>query len=351
MSFVFATAPQRIYWELTRACDLACRHCRASACSETEACELSTTEIARVLDQIAAEAKPHVIFTGGDPLKRRDFFRVVEHAVSAGLPCSVSPSATPLLTPSVIKRLAALRIAAMSLSLDGSTSRGHDVLRGVPGTFTRTLELAKAIVQSGIPLQINTLVTAATVDDLPEIHALAAAIGAERWSLFFLISTGRGATLAPISPGRAEEVLNWAVDRSGQRRPIVTTTEAPHYRRIAVTRGAGDPKRPPRSPESRRSFGIRDGNGVMFISHAGVIQPSGFLPLAAGSVRHGNPLQIYRESPLFDDLRHPDRFKGRCGDCEFREMCGGSRARAFAATGDPLESDPLCAYVPSRGAQ
>jgi radical SAM protein len=347
MSFVFATAPQRIYWELTRACDLACRHCRASASLHPLACELSTNRILQVLDEVAADAKPHVILTGGDPLKRPDFFRIVEHAAAAGLPCSVSPSATPLVTPEVIERLAALRIAAMSLSLDGSTPRGHDVLRGVPGTFTRTVALARTIVKAGIPLQINTLVTAATVDDLPEIHKLVAEFGADRWSLFFLIATGRGAALAPISPGRAEEVLNWAADRAGQRRPIVTTTEAPHYRRIAITRGVGEPKRAPRSPESNRSFGIRDGNGIMFISHTGDVQPSGFLPLAAGSVRNGNPLQIYRESPLFDDLRHPDRFKGRCGACEFREVCGGSRARAFAATGDPLESDPLCAYVPS----
>jgi len=343
MSFVFADAPERIYWELTRACDLACRHCRASASCDADPRELGTREIARVLDELASDAKPHVVFTGGDPLKRADFFDLVGHAVAAGFPCSVSPSVTPLLTREVVETLASMRIAAMSLSLDGSTAATHDGLRGVPGTFDRTVQLARNVVQSQISLQINTLVTQTTVDDLPAIHRLARQIGAERWSLFFLIGTGRGSALPPISAAQAESVLNWAADRAGERRPVVTTTEAPHYRRIAMTRGRGDNEYAPPRP---RGLGIRDGNGVMFISHTGAVQPSGFLPLTAGSVRHNAALEIYRHSPLFRSLRQPDLFKGRCGQCEFRHICGGSRARAFAATGDPLEADPLCAYTP-----
>lgn len=343
--FTFDAAPERIYWELTRACDLACRHCRACALARRDHRELGRGEIFRILEEIAADAKPHVIFTGGDPLKRGDFFDIVEHAAALGLPCSVSPSVTPLLTEAVIARLAALRVGAMSLSLDGSTASRHDGLRGVVGTYTRTLDLARRIAETPISLQINTLVTRATVVDLPDIHRVVAQTGAERWSLFFLIATGRGTALEPISPARAESALNWALDRAGQRQPIVTTTEAPHYRRIALTRRKAGHAQAPGGPV--RGPGIRDGNGVMFISHIGEVQPSGFLPLAAGNARAENVLRVYRESALFQQLRQPNRFRGRCGRCEFRHVCGGSRARAYAATGDPLESDPLCAHIPA----
>jgi radical SAM protein with 4Fe4S-binding SPASM domain len=234
----------------------------------------------------------------------------------------------------------------MSLSLDGSTAAAHDGRRGVAGTFDRTLQIARDIVDAGISLQINTLVTSETKDDLPAIHRVVAEMGADRWSLFFLIRTGRGSQLRQITPDQSETVLSWALDRAHDERPVVTTTEAPHYRRIAAmrrrARGDGGAAPPP-----MRGLGIRDGNGVMFISHTGDVQPSGFLPLTAGNARLENALQIYRNAPLFQELRHTDGFTGRCGCCEFREICGGSRARAYAATGDPLGSDPLCAYIPA----
>ena len=346
MQFIFSDAPKRVYWELTRACDLACRHCRANANPCADPRELGTADIFRILDELAAESAPHVILTGGDPLKRRDFFEIVEHTVGLGLPCNVSPSATPLLTPDVIRTLASMRVAAMSLSLDGSTPARHDALRGVAGTYERTLHLAREIVDTRISLQINTLVTSDTLDDLPDIHRVVREIGAERWSLFFLIATGRGKSLGQITPAQSEAVLGWAVDRVGEHRPIVTTTEAPHYRRISLTRHVNNLDRAPAGPFVR-GMGIRDGNGVMFISHTGEIQPSGFLPLTAGSARSDNPLRVYRESPLFQDLRRTDLFTGHCGCCEFREICGGSRARAYAASGDPLGSDPLCGYIPA----
>jgi AdoMet-dependent heme synthase len=345
MQFAFHDAPKRLYWELTRACDLACRHCRASANPCPDARELQTAEIFRILDEIAAESSPHVIFTGGDPLKRRDFFDIIEHTVALGLPCNVSPSATPLLTSGVIKTLASMHVAAMSLSLDGSSPARHDELRGVIGTYARTLQLAREIVDTPMSLQINTLVTSETLDDFSDIHRVVREIGAKRWSLFFLIATGRGKSLGQITAAQSETVLNWALDRMGERRPIVTTTEAPHYRRIALTRHDANLDRAPAGPFAS-GFGIRDGNGVMFISHTGEVQPSGFLPLTAGYARTDNPLRIYRESPLFQDLRRTDVFTGRCGCCEFRQICGGSRARAYAASGDPLGSDPLCPHVP-----
>jgi radical SAM protein len=346
-NFVLDDAPRRVYWEITRACDLACSHCRASAVACRNERELSTAEACGVLDDLATfkTPAPHVILTGGDPLKRPDFFEILEHAVNAGLPCLVAPSATPLLTKDVIKALAASRIAAMSLSIDGSNPGRHDGLRGVPGTFDRTLTAARAIIEAGISLQINTLVTSETRHDLPAIYELVKQIGADRWSLFFLITTGRGRTLGQITPEASEELMHWTLDRAGESRTIVTTTEAPHYRRVALSRQKSGLDHVSKTGAAR-GFGIRDGNGVMFLSHTGEVQPSGFLPLTAGQIRDTPPLQIYRESALFQGLRRPDEFEGRCGRCEFRHVCGGSRARAYAATGNPLGADPLCPYDP-----
>ncbi|MBI3030352.1 MAG: TIGR04053 family radical SAM/SPASM domain-containing protein [Candidatus Rokubacteria bacterium] len=348
--YVFERAPLRVYWELTRACDLACRHCRAEAIPSRHPEELMTEEGFRLLDQLAefGPPAPHVVLTGGDPLKRPDLLALVEHGVGAGLPISVSPSATGLLTRERVLALKAAGVEAMSLSLDGSTAELHDGVRGIPGTFAFTVGAAREVVESGIPLQINTLVTAETAADLPAIHRLVGAIGAQRLSLFFLISVGRGRELGQLTPDECEALLHWVYDHSRDGRPAVTTTEAPHYRRVVLERlkAEGRTGEALRHHPLRRGFGIRDGNGVMFISHTGEIHPSGFLPLPAGNVKVQSPVEIYRDAPLFKALRAPERYEGKCGRCEYRAICGGSRARAYAATGDPLGSDPLCAYEP-----
>ncbi len=348
--YVFADAPRRVYWELTRACDLACRHCRAEAIPWRDPDELTTTEGFRFLDQLAKlRPAPHVILTGGDPLKRPDLLALVEYAVTAGLPVSVAPSATGKLTRERVDALKAAGVEAMSLSLDGSTAERHDGLRGVPGTFGRTVEAVRDVVEAGIPLQINTLVTAETAGDLPEIYRLVSSLGVERWSLFFLISVGRGRVLGQITATECETLLHWVFDCSRGAKPVVTTTEAPHYRRVALERltAEGDSEAH-RRHALQRGFGMRDGNGIMFVSHTGDVQPSGFLPLTAGNVRAASPGQIYRSAPLFQRLRQPERFGGRCGRCEFREICGGSRARAYVTTGSPFGEDTLCAYEPRR---
>lgn len=354
MSFVFAKAPQRIYWELTRACDLACRHCRAEAIPHRNPNELTREEGFRLLEQLAefGPPPPHLILTGGDPLKRPDFLALVERAVGLGFPVSVAPSATALLTRERIHAMKEAGAGTMSLSLDGSNAERHDGLRGVTGTFDRTLEAARDILDAGIVLQINSLVTSETVIDLPDIYRLVASLGAQRWSLFFLISVGRGRLLGQLSPTECEAMLHWVYEHSRGGRTIVTTTEAPHYRRVALQRMKAEGRSGEtllRNHPLRRGFGIRDGNGIMFISHTGEIHPSGFLPLVAGDVRSQSPVEVYREAKLFQSLREPDRFTGPCGRCEFRAICGGSRARAYAASCDPLGSDPLCAYEP--GAQ
>jgi radical SAM protein len=347
-------APARVYWETTRACDLACRHCRATAAPDADPGELTSEAGRRLLDRLAAfgPPHPHVVLTGGDPFKRADLFPLIAHARGIGLGVSVSPSGTALLTPAAIHRLKDAGVEAISLSLDGPDATTHDALRGVPGTHARTVDAARAAAAVGLPVQVNTLVSEETLDGLPATLDVVRDLRVARWSLFFLVTVGRGAALRAITPGAGERLLNWLADRAeGCAReggPVLTTTEAPHFRRVLSQRRRVDgPIGTAGGPG--RGAGIRDGNGILFISHVGDIFPSGFLPIAAGHVRADDLVAVYREAALFTALRDPDRFEGRCGACEFRQVCGGSRARAFAATGRVLAEDPLCPYVPRRG--
>lgn len=345
MRFDFDQSPRRVYWEVTRACSLACRHCRAEASPNRDPDELDPAQGRALLERLAGfgDPKPHLVLTGGDPLERADLFDLIACARGLGLAVSVSPSATPRLTPEVIRRLKSAGVDAISLSIDGASATTHDSMRGVRGCFERTIAAGHAAADAGLMVQVNTLVAAETVPELEAIHALAIALGVARWSLFFLVSVGRGTVLQPIDADSAERVLEWLVDRPrGPGYPIVTTTEAPHFRRLVLQR-----RSLPMADAARAGFGIRDGNGVMFISHDGEVSPSGFLPLAAGNVRDEDVLALYRDAPLFSSLRRSSEFGGRCGVCEFHAVCGGSRARAFAATGDALAEDPLCAYEPS----
>lgn len=337
---VYADAPARVYWEITRACSLACKHCRAEAAPHADPAQLSTRAGLKLLADLArAEPKPHVVLTGGDPLEREDLFELIARGRELGLGISVSPSATPRLTADAIDRLKAAGVEAISLSIDGATSETHDALRGVPGTFERTIAAAKRAASIGLPFQVNTLVSRETHDDLPAIETLVRSFPATRWSLFFLVTVGRGSVLEPISADETEILLEWLAKRAREPGMIITTTEAPHFRRVMIEhRKEGAPR--------GHAAGIRDGNGIMFVAHDGSVSPSGFLPISVGNVKLENPLRLYRESSLFVSLRDADSFHGRCGECEFRFICGGSRARAWAASGDPLGEDPLCVHQP-----
>jgi radical SAM protein len=347
---VFDQRPVLVYWELTQACDLACKHCRAVALPQRHPLELSTDEGKRLLKELHAfgSPPPHVVMTGGDVMHRPDLFELIDYAVGLGLPVSVAPSGTNRLTPEVIQEFKALGVQSMSLSLDGSTAQRHDEFRGVPGCFDWTLQAAQAIREADLPLQINTLVTADTLPDLPRICELMERMDIARWSLFFLVQVGRGKELQPITTAQAERLFHWLYERAKAAPFAIKTTEAMHFRRVVYQRMQleGLSAEEIRRTSIGRGFGIRDGNGIMFISHVDEVYPSGFLPLAAGNVHKASPVEIYRESELFQSLRDPSRYKGKCGRCEFNKICGGSRARAYAATGDPLESDPLCAYQP-----
>jgi radical SAM protein with 4Fe4S-binding SPASM domain len=253
-----------------------------------------------------------------------------------------------LLNAKVIARLKAAGVEAVSLSLDGSDAARHDALRRIDGCFDRTLVSARACAAEALPFQVNTLVSEETLDDLPAIHRLATDLGAARWSLFFLVAVGRGTVLKPITAEACERLFERLLDLSSDGGPIITTTEAPHFRRVVLERArrAGRGLAPLPQGNMGHGAGIRDGNGIMFISHTGEVHPSGFFPLAAGDVRTADPVSLYRDSDLFRTLRRPDLLTGRCGRCEYAETCGGSRARAFAATGDPMAEDPLCLYEP-----
>jgi radical SAM protein with 4Fe4S-binding SPASM domain len=281
---------------------------------------------------------------------RADLFDLIAAARRAGFGVSVAPSATPLLTGEALMALHDAGVDAISLSLDGSTAAGHDAIRGVERTFDRTLAAAAIAHDIGLPFQVNTVVCGDTIDDLPHIWARVQELGAARWSLFFLVTVGRGRVLQPISAEQAEGVLAWAAQLAASHRPgtpIVTTTEAPQMRRVALQQRKAGGTAPPHGRSGSHTAGIRDGNGILFISHTGDISPSGFLEVRTGNVRHDDIVDVYRTSWLFRELRQPEGFYGRCGECEYHWVCGGSRARAYAATGNPLAEDPLCTYIPA----
>jgi MoaA/NifB/PqqE/SkfB family radical SAM enzyme len=339
VALTFNRAPLRVYWEITRACSLACRHCRAEAAPEPEEGELTPQEGRALLFDIArfGDPKPKVILTGGDPLERKDLFDLIDFARSLGLGVSVSPSATPRLTPEAVRRFSAAGVEAISLSLDAASAEHHDSIRGSQGCYGRTLAAARVCAEVGLPVQVNTLVCEETVDELPAVYELVKSLQAARWSLFFLVTVGRGTELHQIDRDTVDQVLTWLANIPSGQLPVVTTTEAPFFRRVQLERRLAKP-----ATSARSGFGVRDGNGVMFVSNTGDVSPSGFLPMAAGNVRSADVVEIYRASPLFTALRDASGFGGRCGACAYQFVCGGSRARAWTATGDPLAEDPLC---------
>jgi radical SAM protein len=346
----YTQTPMNVYWEMTQACGLACRHCRAEAMPEPHPHELTLEEGLEFLRQIPefGDPLPQLILTGGDPLRRRGLFTLVDEARRLGIGVSITPAATPALTREALQELKNHGVEGVGLSLDGSTPARHDSIRGVPGTFDRTLDAMRWAAELDLPLQINTLVSAETAPDLPAIYELLQRFKIARWSLFFLISVGRGKVLQPLSTEESEKLMAWIYEISKTAPFIVATTEAPSYRRVAIQkmREEGLTGEAIGRSKTARGFGIRDGNGIMFVSSTGDICPAGFLPLVAGNVRFDRLVEIYRHASLFQLMHNPRSFKDRCGVCEFHEVCGGSRSRAYQATGDALASDPLCEFTP-----
>ena len=334
-----------------------------------------------MLEDLASVGSPRpiVVLTGGDPFKRADLHLLVARWSALGLAMAVSPSGTPLATEANLAGIRAAGAGVVSLSLDGADPAAHDAFRGVPGSFALTVEACRAARRAGLRLQVNTTITADSVDALPEMVRLVRELDAGLWSVFFLVPTGRGRSLGALGPDEVEDVLHLLAEASSVM--TLKTTEAPQYRRVLHQRAARRPEDAagdrgplyhrlhdrlhealaevlPGDPVGRRHPGragggsrraplaVGDGSGVVFVSHTGEVYPSGFLPLSVGSVRDRPLTELYRTSPLLRSLRDRDRLGGTCGRCEFRQACGGSRAQAYAATGDPLAADPNCPYRP-----
>ncbi len=340
--------PFVLVWEVTQACALTCDHCRADAQERRHPDELTTEEGEALLDEAARFGDDQlVVFSGGDPLTRDDVEHLVSYGVDQGLQITLTPSGTASLTSDRLDALADAGLRRMALSIDGATPESHDEFRGEPGSLRETIRAARHASDAGIPLQVNTTVCARTVDELPAIRELVADLGAVLWSVFFLVPVGRGELLDPISLERSDSVMKWLLDVADEASFGVKSTEAPQYRRVAAQRRRGeDGTATPTADEIGRRTGVRAGAGFAFVSHLGELYPSGFLPVSVGNVRGESLVERYRHSSLFESLRDPDSFTGKCGACPYRYVCGGSRSRAYAHTGSPLASDPLCPYIP-----
>ena len=379
-SIDFNVSPFVVIWEMTRACDLACVHCRAAAQPRRSQFELSTEHGYRLIDQIA-ELKPKVfVITGGDPLKRDDVYDMIAYARKVGLEPSITPSATPLLTPESIAKMKAHGVARLAISLDSYDAKTHDAFRRVDGSFDLTVNAIRAAEKEGIPVQINSTVSKRTAADMPKLaEFLTQFSNVVMWSVFFLVPTGRAKTGDMIDGGEVEQLFGNLHEISKTVPFNVRTTEAMHYRRYVLQkmmaeRGkstdemidpitglvdastvfmGGAPHKMPLGVQvqsgaiTRSPKGVNEAKGFAFISHIGDVFPSGFLPIKAGNVKNESLVDIYRNSDVFVSLRDSSKLKGKCGVCEFRELCGGSRSRAWSVTGDIFESDPVCTYQPA----
>jgi AdoMet-dependent heme synthase len=362
----FDTSPFLVIWETTQACDLACLHCRASAQAERHSGELNTAEAKELMRSVRTFGRPLFVLTGGDPLKRPDIIELVEYGVEIGLRMAMTPSGTPLMTPEIIAELADVGLSRLAVSLDGSTADIHDRFRGVDGSFDWTLRMLRAARDVGLTTQINTTVSRHNIDDFDNLVALMTDLEISLWSVFFLVPTGRAQAEDVASPEEFEWVFHRMYDLSQTAPFDIKSTAAPQYRRVILQRQVEERRAGERSDAPApmtagvgfsladgvgRARGVNDGNGFIFISHKGDLFPSGFMPVSAGNIRTHDIVDVYRNSSLFRTLRDPDQLKGKCGVCEYRDVCGGSRARAYALTGDPLEAEPFCTHVPARYAR
>ncbi len=345
----FDQSPMLVIWEVTQACDLACVHCRASAQPERSSRELTTEQGYRLLDEIRSFGEPLMVFTGGDPLKRPDLYDLIRYSVKIGLRTNVTPSATPLLTAEAIQKFKDSGVTRMAISLDGPDAATHDEFRGIPGTFDSALFALRMARDIGLDTQFQTTVTKRNMALLPEIAEIAKEVRTKMWSLFFLIVTGRAEETDDLTAEQYEQVFEFMYNLSKTAPFGIKTTEAMHYRRYVAQRMKaehGGVENEAAKGVAWRTAGVGDGKGFVFVSHTGDIYPAGFLPVSGGNVLQDSLTDIYRNSDLFRSLRDTTQRGGKCGRCEYIKICGGSRSRAFAFTGDYLGEDPRCTYQP-----
>lgn len=382
----FDERPILVFWESTRACLLACQHCRAEAMAAPMPGELSTEQGMAFIDSLVTFGRPYpvLIFTGGDVMMRPDVFTLAKYAKSLQIPIGMAPSVTPRLTDAARNNMKEVGVKTVSISLDGAKAGTHDGIRGIPGHFEQTVQAMRDLVADGFEVQVNTVVMQENVDQLPALVELLKSVGVRIWEVFFLIQVGRGRgahSVTELPPQACEDVCQFLFDASTYDL-TVRTVEAPFFRRVVAARkgqlaecaGASNGERlmappvasfvkpaqtrplyellsselrhrlgPATSASRAQTSGTRDGKGIVFVAYDGTVYPAGFLPVRLGSILEQPLADIYRNNPLLRDIRAA-RFSGRCGTCEFQDLCGGSRSRAFARTGDPLAEDPSCPY-------
>jgi AdoMet-dependent heme synthase len=359
--------PMLIAWELTRSCPLKCVHCRAAAGNGPYPGEFTTEEAFRLIDNVATFAKPILILTGGEPMLRPDFHQIARYAADAGMRPVAAPCGA-YVDEAACRKMKEAGIARISLSIDGANAASHDAFRGVAGSFDQVVRAAKAARATGLEFQINTTVTRRNVAELPEIFRLVVDLGAVGFHPFLLVPTGRGSAMAAdeLPPAEYERVLGWIADHRSDAPFELKPTCAPHYNRVVRQRDVAARRRGETPPVGRAhpvagrpgghpgghppSMGCMGGQAFAFISHVGIVQICGFLDVPAGNLRE-NGLDfraVWRDSPLFRSMRDRAGYHGRCGACEYRNVCGGCRARAFAVSGDCLGEEPFCTHVPSR---
>lgn len=348
----FDKAPFLVIWETTQACNLACKHCRANAIPGPIPGELTTQEGKDLITRTAEMGTPLLVLSGGDPAKRPDLFELIRHGKAQGLRMATIPAATSLLTFDLVRQLKDAGLDQIAFSLDFPRADLHDDFRGSPDAFARTLRAVEWAHQCDLPVQINTCVWKESAEHIEEMAKLVEDLKIVFWEVFFLVPMGRGNGLPGITPLHCEHLFEILRQSQARKKFILKVTEAPHYRRYLMQRHERENGRVGRTvaPSTDRielaHRGVNAGNGFLFVSHLGEIYPSGFLPISGGNVRTHRLADVYRDTPLFRDLRDPAKLKGRCGACPFRVACGGSRSRAYSLTGDWLETDPWCAYEP-----
>jgi len=362
----FDETPFLAIWEVTQSCDLACKHCRAAAQPIAHPDELTNAEGKQLIDQIAEMGVPIFVFTGGDPMKRKDVFELISYAAGKGVQVALTPSATPLLTREAIFKLKGAGLVRLGISLDGSTPEIHDNFRGLHGAYARTIQAIEWANEAGIPIQVHSTISRHNAHDLDNLCSLFEKLAIVMWNVFFLVPVGRGQQADLLSGEEFEQVFGKIYELSHRVSFQIKTTEAMHYRRYLLQHnleekrmGHGHPHATPHEYEpgapqadaQTRTAGwatrrVNDGKGFLFVSHMGNVYPSGFLPIHAGNIRETPLADIYRNAPIFKALRNTSCLQGKCGACEYKEICGGSRARAYALTGDPMAQEPCCIYQP-----
>jgi radical SAM protein len=370
LSWPLDLKPLIVFWESTKACLLSCIHCRAEAIMKPLPGELSRGEAYKLVEYVREFGAPYplLVVTGGDPLMRDDLWDVVHYALDHGVRVSLAPSVTPLLSSDTVKRIADSGISAVSISLDSPNPEVHDSIRGYRGVWDRTVRIIRELLDHGVRVQVNTVVMRPTVEGLPRMVQLLRKLDVSVWEVFYLIRVGRAQEKLDLTPGEWEDVSHFLYEASKYDLTI-RTVEGPMFRRVTIARRLAEEQGldpsifklgptyrrlveelrslmgPPGSEAGAQTIGTRDGRGVVFVAYNGDVYPSGFLPVKAGNIRISSLKEVYLESRLFKELR-AGNFKGRCGVCEFKDICGGSRARAYSIYNDPLAEDPACPYEP-----